>query len=338
MAPFLSVIVPLYNEELVIRDMYRRLTNVLDGNQIDYEVILINDGSQDGTLGFAKQLCETDKRIKLLSLSRNFGHQIAITAGMDTVSGQIAVIIDADLQDPPEVILPMIEKWREGCQVVYGVRKERKGESSFKLLSAALFYRILRKMTPLEIPVDTGDFRLMDKKVVEQLRHMRERSRFVRGMVSWVGFSQGKVEYVRDTRVAGETKYPFKKMMKFAIDGILSFSQLPLKLSSAFGFLCAVLSFGLLVYGVMAKYLRPETIIPGWTSIFVASLFLGGVQLISIGILGEYLGRIYEEIKGRPLYVIDEQVNFEPEKLFNATNLKNNVVPRIAPQDNCPLT
>jgi polyisoprenyl-phosphate glycosyltransferase len=338
MAPFLSVIVPLYNEELVIRDMYRRLTNVLDGNQIDYEVILINDGSQDGTLRFAKQLCETDKRIKLLSLSRNFGHQIAITAGMDTVSGQIAVIIDADLQDPPEVILPMIEKWREGCQVVYGVRKERKGESSFKLLSAALFYRILRKMTPLEIPVDTGDFRLMDKKVVEQLRHMRERSRFVRGMVSWVGFSQGKVEYVRDTRVAGETKYPFKKMMKFAIDGILSFSQLPLKLSSAFGFLCAVLSFGLLVYGVMAKYLRPETIIPGWTSIFVASLFLGGVQLISIGILGEYLGRIYEEIKGRPLYVIDEQVNFEPEKLFNATNLKNNVVPRIAPQDNCPLT
>lgn len=338
MAPFLSVIVPLYNEEPVIREMYRRLTDVLESNRFDYEIVLINDGSRDETLSKAKQLCETDKRIKLISFSRNFGHQIAITAGMDNASGQIVVVIDADLQDPPEVIVEMIEKWREGCQVVYGVRKERKGESSFKLLSAALFYRILRKMTPLEIPVDTGDFRLMDKKVVEQLTHMRERSRFVRGMVSWVGFSQGKVEYVRDTRVAGETKYPFKKMMKFAIDGILSFSQLPLKISSAFGFLCSVLSFGLLVYGVMAKYLRPETIIPGWTSIFVASLFLGGVQLISIGILGEYLGRIYEEIKGRPLYIIDEQMNFESQKLLNPASLLNNAAPRIAAQDSYRLT
>jgi glycosyltransferase involved in cell wall biosynthesis len=338
MAPFLSVIVPLYNEELVIRDMYRRLTNVLDGNQIDYEVILINDGSRDGTLHVAKQLCETDKRIKLLSFSRNFGHQIAITAGMDTVSGQIAVIIDADLQDPPEVIVQMIDKWREGYQVVYGVRKERKGESFFKLVTAALFYRILRRMTPLQIPVDTGDFRLMDRKVVEQLRHMRERSRFVRGMVSWVGFKQAKVEYTRDTRIAGETKYPFNKMMKFAIDGILSFSQIPLKLSSAFGFLCSVISFVLLVYGVVAKYFYPETTIPGWTSIFVASLFLGGVQLISIGILGEYLGRIYEEIKGRPLYIIDEQMNFESEKLLNPASLLNNAAPRIAAQDSYRLT
>jgi len=329
MSPFLSVIVPLYNEELVIREMYRRLINVLEGNHLDYEIVLINDGSRDGTLRIAKQLCETDKRIKLLSLSRNFGHQIAITAGMDIVSGQIAVVIDADLQDPPEVIFQMIEKWREGYQVVYGVRKERKGESFFKVVTAALFYRLLRRMTPLQIPVDTGDFRLMDRKVIEQLRHMRERSRFVRGMVSWVGFRQAKVEYIRDTRLAGETKYPFNKMVKFAVDGILSFSQIPLKFSSAFGFLCSVISFVMLVYGVVAKYFYPETTIPGWTSIFVASLFLGGVQLISIGILGEYLGRIYEEIKGRPLYVIDEQINFEPEHLLNAASLMNDAVSTV---------
>jgi glycosyltransferase involved in cell wall biosynthesis len=338
MAPFLSVIVPLYNEELVIGEMYQRLTNVLDGNHLDYEIILVNDGSRDGTIRIAKQLCETDKRIKLLSFSRNFGHQIAITAGMDSVSGQIAVIIDADLQDPPEVIVQMIDKWREGYQVVYGVRKERKGESFFKLLTAAVFYRILRRMTPLEIPVDTGDFRLMDRKVVEQLRHMRERSRFVRGMVSWVGFRQAKVEYIRDTRIAGETKYPFHKMMRFAIDGILSFSQIPLKLSSAFGFFCALISFVFLVYGVVAKYFYPETTIAGWTSIFVASLFLGGCQLIAVGILGEYLGRVYEEIKGRPLYVIDEQINFDPEKLLNAASLMNNTVSGITIQDSYRVT
>jgi dolichol-phosphate mannosyltransferase len=311
---------------------------VLKSNQLDYEIVLINDGSRDETLYIAKQLCETDKQIKLISFSRNFGHQIAITAGMDKASGQIVVIIDADLQDPPEVIVEMINKWREGYQVVYGVRKQRKGENFFKLLTAALFYRILRSMTPLEIPVDTGDFRLMDRRVVEQLRHMRERSRFVRGMVSWVGFRQTKVEYIRDTRVAGETKYPFKKMMKFAIDGILSFSQLPLKLSSAFGFFCSVISFVMLVYGVVAKYFYPETVIVGWTSIFVASLFLGGVQLIAIGILGEYLGRIYEEIKGRPLYVIDEQINLEPEKLLNPASLLNDTASRIAVRDNQPST
>jgi glycosyltransferase involved in cell wall biosynthesis len=338
MAPFLSVIVPLYNEESVIREMYRRLTHVLESNRLDYEIVLINDGSRDETLSIAKQLCETDKRIKLISFSRNFGHQIAITAGMDNASGQIVVVIDADLQDPPEVIVQMIDKWKEGYQVVYGVRKERKGESFFKLVTAALFYRILRRMTPLQIPVDTGDFRLIDRKVVEQLRHMRERSRFVRGMVSWVGFRQAKVEYIRDTRMAGETKYPFNKMMKFAVDGILSFSQIPLKLSSAFGFLCSVISFVMLVYGVVAKYFYPETTIRGWTSIFVASLFLGGVQLIAIGILGEYLGRIYEEIKGRPLYVIDEQINFEPERLLNAASLMNDAVSRIAIQDSYRLT
>lgn len=330
MSPFLSVIVPLYNEELVIGELYRRLTNVLEGNQLDYEIVWINDGSRDGTLKLARQLCQTDKRIKLISLSRNFGHQIAITAGMDHASGQVVVIMDADLQDPPEIIVEMVNKWRQGYQVVYGVREKRKGESVFKLLACALFYRILRKMTPVEIPLDTGDFRLMERKVVEQLKKMRETHRFVRGMVSWVGFKQGEVKYVRDERIAGETKYPFKKLLKLAIDGILSFSQIPLKLSSAFGFLCSVISFCLLIYGVMAKYLQPETSIPGWTSIFVASLFLGGVQLISIGILGEYLGRIYEEIKGRPLYVIDEQINMDSEKRLSPASLPNNAASRIA--------
>jgi len=310
MATFLSVIVPLYNEELVIDEMYKRLTEVLEGNNLNYEILLVNDGSKDRTLSLAKEITERDKRVKLISFSRNFGHQIAVTAGMDRVCGQVVVIIDADLQDPPEVILDMIAKWKEGFQVVYGVRKKRKGEGVFKRATAALFYRLLRKMTSVNIPVDTGDFRLMDRKVVDNMKIMRERSRFVRGMVSWVGFKQDKVEYVRESRFAGETKYPFKKMLKFALDGMLSFSQLPLKLASAFGFICAILSFVFFIYGFILRIFFPELVIPGWTSIFVASLFVGGVQLMCVGILGEYVGRIYEELKGRPLYIIDEEQNF----------------------------
>jgi len=310
MATFLSVIVPLYNEELVIDEMYNRLTQVLEGNQLDYEIVMVNDGSKDQTLFLAQEIATRDKRAKLISFSRNFGHQIAVTAGMDRASGQVVVIIDADLQDPPEVILEMIAKWKEGFHVVYGVRKKRKGESFFKLTSAALFYRLLRKMTSVNIPVDTGDFRLMDRKVVDNMKLMRERSRFVRGMVSWVGFKQDKVEYVRESRFAGETKYPFKKMLKFALDGMLSFSQLPLKLASAFGFICAILSFVFFIYGFTIRIFFPELVIPGWTSIFVASLFVGGVQLMCVGILGEYVGRIYEELKGRPLYIIEEERNF----------------------------
>jgi dolichol-phosphate mannosyltransferase len=313
MAPFLSVVVPLFNEELVIRPMYERLTHVLESDHLDYEIIMINDGSRDGTPFIARELCRKDKRLKLISFSRNFGHQIAITAGMDKALGQVVVIIDADLQDPPEVISEMIKKWQQGYQVVYGVRKKRNGETVFKLLTAALFYRILRKITPVDIPLDTGDFRLMDKKVVEQLNRMRERSRFIRGMVSWVGFKQVKVEYVRESRFRGETKFPFRRMLKFAIDGILAFSQLPLKFSSILGLFCATISFVLIIYGVMEKFLYAQTTVQGWTSIFVASLFLGGVQLLSIGILGEYLGRIFEEIKGRPLYITEEEINCVPQ-------------------------
>lgn len=243
---------------------------------------------------------------------------------MDKASGQVVVVIDADLQDPPEVIIEMIEKWREGYQVVYGVRKGRDGESLFKLLTAFIFYRILRMLTPIDIPADTGDFRLIDRGVVEQLSGMREKNRFVRGLVSWVGFRQGKVEYERRKRLSGDTKYPFRKMLKFAMDGIFSFSQTPLKLSSALGFGCSFLSFVFIVYGLGVKYFYPETTIQGWTSIFVSSLFLGGVQLISIGILGEYIGRIYDELKGRPLYIVEDEMNL-------ASKQSTDLAPKTSP-------
>jgi len=310
MTSFLSVIVPVYNEELVIDRMYKRLTEVLSGRDFRYEIILVNDGSRDRTIDLAREICEKDPNVKLISFSRNFGHQIAVTAGMDRAKGNMIALIDADLQDPPEVLLEMVEKWKEGYQVVYGTRARRKGESFIKLITASLFYRILRRLTSVDIPLDTGDFRLMDAKVVASLRKMQERNRFVRGMVSWVGFKQGKVEYVREPRFAGETKYPFRKMMKFALDGIFSFSHIPLKLASSLGFFCAILSFALIGYALYSKYFLPDRTIPGWTSVFIAIVFIGGIQLISIGILGEYIGRIYEEAKDRPLYIVDEDINF----------------------------
>ncbi len=306
----LSVVVPLYNEEAVITEMYKRLSNVLNECASSYEIILVNDGSSDRTLELAEGLCKQDNNVKLISFSRNFGHQIAITAGMDKAKGQATVVIDADLQDPPEVIPDMMKKWKEGYHVVYGVREKRKGESKFKLWTAALFYRVLKRLTAVEIPVDTGDFRLIDRRVLSEFRKMREHARFVRGMISWVGFRQTEVRYVREKRFAGETKYPFKKMLKFAIDGILSFSQVPLKISSVFGLLTSVVGFIFMLYGLLMKLFFPEYVIEGWASLFVAVLFLGGVQLICIGLLGEYVGRMYEETKNRPLYIIEKEINF----------------------------
>lgn len=306
----ISVVVPLYNEELVIDEMYRRLTTVMETSAASYEIILVNDGSRDRTLEIAKDICSHDSHVKLISFSRNFGHQIAITAGMDRAEGEAVVVIDADLQDPPEVIPDMMEKWRQGYQVVYGVRETRRGESWFKLITAAAFYRLLKRMTSVDIPVDTGDFRLLDKRVLREFKNMREQARFVRGMVSWVGFKQTKVTYERHERYAGETKYPFMKMLKFAIDGMFSFSQVPLQLSSIFGFLSAGVSFIFMTYGLVVKYFFPDQAIPGWASLFSAVLFLGGIQLICVGVLGGYIGRIYEEIKQRPLYIVDEEVNF----------------------------
>lgn len=308
--PELSLVVPLYNEELSIEEMYKRLTIVLDSASIDYEVIMVNDGSMDNTLALAEKICKIDNRIKLINFSRNFGHQVAISAGMDKAKGNAVVVIDADLQDPPEVILEMINKWREGYEVVYGVRKKRHGESWFKLLTATVFYRLLKRMTSIDIPVDTGDFRLIDRSALDQFNKMNERSRFVRGMISWIGFRQTEVKYVRHERYAGETKYPFKKMLKFALDGMLSFSHVPLQISSFFGFLSAGVSFFFMLYGLTVKYFFPENAIPGWASLFSAVLFIGGVQLICIGVLGEYIGRIYEEIKKRPLYIIEKEINF----------------------------
>ena len=308
--PELSIIVPLYNEELGVEEMCNRLTRVLDSASFDYEIVMVNDGSTDNTLALAESICNSDNRIKLISFSRNFGHQVAISAGMDKSEGNAVVVIDADLQDPPEVILEMIDKWREGYEVVYGVRKKRNGESFFKLLTAAVFYRLLKRMTSINIPVDTGDFRLIDRRALDQFNKMHERDRFVRGMISWIGFRQTEVKYVRHERYAGETKYPFKKMLKFAIDGMLSFSQIPLRLSSLFGFLSASVSFIFMLYGLTVKYYSPENAVPGWASLFSAVLFIGGVQLICIGVLGEYIGRIYEEIKKRPLYIIEKEINF----------------------------
>ena len=309
--PLLSIVVPLYNEELVLDALQARLTRVLDHAGLRWEIVMVNDGSTDRTLEKARRLCHLDGRFKLVSFSRNFGHQIAITAGMDKAAGDAVVIIDADLQDPPEVIPRMVEKWVEGFDVVYGVRTKREGESVFKRLTAAMFYRILRRATSVDIPVDTGDFRLMDRRVVNQLLAMRERFRFVRGMVSWVGFRQCKVEYERAARFAGETKYPLPKMLRFAVDGMLSFSHVPLKLSSMMGFCASALSFIFLTYGIAIRLFFPERAIAGWASVFVAVLFLGGVQLICIGILGEYLGRMYDEVKRRPLYISEEEINLD---------------------------
>lgn len=309
MSPTLSVVVPLYNEELVIEEMHSRLSRVLQIQTLDYEIWMVNDGSNDATVDIAKGICKRDSRTKLVSLSRNFGHQIAVTAGLDKAAGQAVVIIDADLQDPPEVILDMLQKWYGGYHVIYGRRAKRKGESWFKRVTAAFFYRLLRKMTAVDIPLDSGDFRLLDRKVVEELRRMRESNRFVRGMVSWIGFRQCEVTYTREERYAGETKYPLAKMLEFALDGIFSFSNLPLRLSSVLGFACSVTSFFFIIYGFVIRYIFPDRAVRGWASIFVAVLFVGGVQLICLGILGEYLGRIYEEVKARPLYVIDEEIN-----------------------------
>ena len=312
MDQLVSIVIPLFNEEPVVDTLYARLVQVIDDQQLRAEVVLVNDGSTDRTMEKVRQICAHDPRFQVVSFSRNFGHQMAITAGIDRAIGDAVVVMDADLQDPPEVIGDMVRKWREGFAVVYGVRRERKGESYFKRATAAIFYRVLRRMTEVEMSVDAGDFRLMDRKVVDQLKLMRERFRFVRGMVSWVGFRQGNVEYVREDRFAGETKYPLRKMVRFALDAMFSFSQVPLRLSSAVGFLSSGLAFVFMIYGLVVRAVFPEYAVPGWASIFVALLFLGGVQLISVGILGEYLGRIYDEVKRRPLYIADEEINFAP--------------------------
>lgn len=310
MSVTVSVVVPLYNEQEVIGESYRRLKEVMDGSGEDYELIFVNDGSRDETWPMACKLAETDPRLRLLSFSRNFGHQTAITAGMDAADGDAVVVIDADLQDPPEVIPQMLAKWREGYQVVYGLRTKRKGESFFKKSTAKIFYRTLNALTEVPLPVDAGDFRLLDRAVCDALKKLPERNRYVRGLVSWVGFRQTAVEYVRAERYAGTTKYPLRKMLRLAGDALTSFSYKPLKLSIFIGSLVSVASF---VYGIViiCQRLFTDILVSGWATLACLTLFFNGLILTMMGIIGQYIGRIYDETKGRPLYIVAEQVNFD---------------------------
>lgn len=308
----ISIIVPLFNEEEVISESYKRIKEVIERAGKEYEIIFVNDGSRDRTEELADEICRADRHVKLLSFSRNFGHQPAITAGMDHSKGRAVIVIDADLQDPPEVMLEMIKKWEEGYDVVYGKRIKRKGETFFKKVTAKIFYRLLSSMTDVKIPVDTGDFRLIDRKVCDCLKGLHERNRYVRGLISWLGFKQTGVEFVREERFAGETKYPLKKMLKFSADAITSFSYKPLKIATFIGFAVSALSFAYLIVILYEKLFTSLTV-PGWTSIIVTSLLMNGLVLIMLGIIGEYIGRIYDESKGRPLYVISKKEGFNDD-------------------------
>lgn len=308
----ISVVVPCYNEQEVFSESYKRLTETLsqlDATKYHYELIFVNDGSKDNTLQLINEAIAKDNKVKGINFSRNFGHQIAITAGLDNCKGDCAVVIDADLQDPPAVILQMVKKWEEGYDVIFGKRDERAGESAFKLLTAKWFYRFINKLSDVDIPLDTGDFRLMDRNALNQFLSMRESYRFVRGMVAWIGFNQTFVSYDRESRFAGTTKYPLKKMLRLASDAILSFSNTPLKIATFVGFVTSIAAFVGILY---ALYMRifTDNYVEGWTLLMISILMIGGIILLVLGIIGEYVGRIYGEIKQRPLYIIKDKIGF----------------------------
>lgn len=308
----ISIVAPVFNEEQALPELHRRVTGVLDALGEPWELVLVNDGSRDRSAMVMAELHGQDPRVKGISFSRNFGFQIAVTAGLDFASGDAVILTDADLQDPPELYPAMIAKWREGFDVVYGVRVSRVGETRFKLWTAKLFYRLIRRITKIDIPLDTGDFRLMDRRVVKAIRSMPERNRFLRGMVPWVGFRQTGVPYERASRYAGESKFSsVRQMLPFALDAITSFSYLPLQLATYLGFFMAGLAALAIVAVVLVRLFGPSAPLLGQATTLVAVLFLGGVQLICLGIIGEYLGRIYDEVKGRPLYLIDQLWGFE---------------------------
>jgi dolichol-phosphate mannosyltransferase len=302
----LSVIIPVFNEEKNIEELYTRLKQTIESLNLSYELVFVNDGSADNSFDKICSLSETDKSVKYIDLSRNFGHQIAVTAGVDVVSGKNTVIIDADLQDPPEVIIELYNKMQEGFDVVYAKRKKRKGDPILKKVTAKIFYRLLSKITNIDIPVDTGDFRIMSNKVVNVLKNMPEQHKFIRGQISWAGFRQAHIEYIRNERFAGETGYTYGKMTKFAKDGITAFSDFPLKLVTWMGFTVALLAFGVMVYAIFSKYVQGGAV-PGWASLMISLLFLGGVQLIGIGIIGEYISRIASNVRNRPLYIVNKK-------------------------------
>jgi dolichol-phosphate mannosyltransferase len=300
-----SIVAPIFNEKENLPELHRRVSEVMKSARKTWELVLVDDGSTDGSTDAIRELAKRDKHVRPIILARNFGHQIAITAGWDFARGDAVIIIDADLQDPPELIIEMSKKWKEGYEVVYAVRSEREGESWFKLWTASLFYRIIFRITDVKIPLDTGDFRLMDRKVVDVLKSMRERHRFPRGMSAWVGFKQIGVEYKRAARVAGETKYPFKKMFRLALNAITSFSYVPLQVATYIGFISAGIAAVAIPIVIYMRITGSQAFF-GQATTLIAVLFLGGVQLISLGILGEYIGRLYDEAKGRPLYIVRE--------------------------------
>lgn len=308
----ISIVIPMYNEKEVAMTSYLRIRKVIEKlKQYDYEMILIDDGSSDQTLDILQKIAQENEKVKIISFTRNFGHQAAVTAGLQYVTGEAIVIIDADLQDPPELLPEMVELWEQGNEVIYGQRKIRKGESAFKILTAKMFYNTLNALSDVEIPKDTGDFRLVDRKVVDVINNMPEHNKFLRGLFSWVGFKQKSYLYDRQERQAGKTKYPFRKMWKLASDGIISFSTKPLKLVGGLGILTIILSIGILMYSLISYAFNLNNLTPGWTSIMVAITLFSGVQLLSIWIISEYIARIYDETRNRPQYVIDKKINIE---------------------------
>lgn len=309
----LDIVVPCYNEEAVIEQTHRRLRGAVQAiPDARVTIIYVDDGSSDATLPRLRALAAGDADTRVVALSRNFGHQYALTAGLDAAGGDAVVVIDADLQDPPEVIPQMVARWRDGADVVYGLRTSRQGETAFKRGTAHLFYRLLQRFGNAKIPADVGDFRLLDRRVVETLNDMPERDRFLRGLVVWAGFRQEAVTYERQPRVAGETKFPFRRMFSFALDGIFSFSTVPLRLVSYLGLVASLLALVGIIYAFYIK-LFTVGVVPGWAAQWIGTLFLGGVQLLSLGVIGEYVGRIYGEVKRRPLYVVKERVGFDSE-------------------------
>ena len=308
-----SVVIPMYYEEEVAELCYDRVSNVLKklSDKYEYEIIFVNDGSKDKTLKILKDIANNDKCVKVISFSRNFGHQAAVTAGIKYITGDAIVIMDADLQDPPELIPDMLKLWEEGNEVIYGKRKTRKGESAFKLLTAKMFYTFLNSMSEVEIPKNTGDFRLVDRKVIDVINSLPEHNKFLRGLFSWVGFEQKAFLYDRPERKLGTTKYPFKKMFKLASDGILSFSTKPMKIVGGLGVISILFAISVLIYSLCSYFGQWNNLTPGWTSIMVCITFFAGVQLLSLWVLSEYISRIYDESKGRPEYIIKEKINID---------------------------
>lgn len=304
-----SIVVPVYNEEEIINKTYSRLKEVISKTNEDYELIFINDGSVDSTYALISSIVEKDSHIKLLSFSRNFGHQIAISAGLEHAEGDAVIVIDADLQDPPEIILEMIKKWKEGYEVVHGKRIRRDGDPMLKKIAINIFYRLLKRLTNCDIPVDVGDFRLIDKRVCNIIKNLPEKNRYLRGLVSWVGFKQTCVEYIRLGRIGGESKYPLNKLIGLALSGITSFSYKPLRIATYMGFTLSVCSFLYLIYALYSKIAKNTPI--GWTSLVVTNALFYGIVLIILGIFGEYIGKIYEETKGRPLYIVKDKIGFK---------------------------